>query len=359
MNVLHIITTIDVGGAEKQLLILTAEQVRQGKSVSVVYLKGRAELKADFENFGVQVISVLANKNPIYQLYLLKKLITMNLDVVHCHLPRAEVLCNLAKKSNVPVIISRHYGDKFFPEAKPWISRTLSRFSTRNASMIIAISESVREYLIDSKEVNKVPIEVINYAFSKSEFRNSCSVKKRSLENPVIGVVSRLSKEKRIDKAIEIFSNFLTECPGAILKICGEGAELNFLQGIVKSKKLDGRIEFLGKQKNIQKYFSSFDILLHTSDFEGFGMVYLEAMSFNLPIVYLSNSGFMYSFPNVFGTKMIKNFQNPAETNQVILEALNLEVESIEISYEQTLGSFSPEVMESRVSNAYSVCLQQ
>lgn len=40
MNVVHLITTVERGGAEKQLLILCREQIRLGHQVMVLYLKG-------------------------------------------------------------------------------------------------------------------------------------------------------------------------------------------------------------------------------------------------------------------------------------------------------------------------------
>ena len=48
--IIHVVTTIMRGGAENQLLILVAEQVRLGFHVLVLFLKGSPELGPDFEN---------------------------------------------------------------------------------------------------------------------------------------------------------------------------------------------------------------------------------------------------------------------------------------------------------------------
>ena len=52
--VIHIITTISMGGAEKQLLTLATEQVRSGRQVMVVYLKGQPELSSRVLESGVK-----------------------------------------------------------------------------------------------------------------------------------------------------------------------------------------------------------------------------------------------------------------------------------------------------------------
>ena len=46
-KITHLITTIERGGAENQLLILASNQVKQGLEVEVFYLKGIPELKSE------------------------------------------------------------------------------------------------------------------------------------------------------------------------------------------------------------------------------------------------------------------------------------------------------------------------
>jgi len=54
-KILHIITTINRGGAENQLLVLAEQQIKEGYTVEIVYLKDLPALKEDFENLGVKV----------------------------------------------------------------------------------------------------------------------------------------------------------------------------------------------------------------------------------------------------------------------------------------------------------------
>ena len=114
-KILHLITTIELGGAEKQLFILTRHQIEQGFEVEVFYLKGTADLKERFEKVGVKVNPILANKNFISQVIQFRRFIRKNSAAVHAHLPQAELVAAFSCKKN-RFIISRHNFEQFWPK---------------------------------------------------------------------------------------------------------------------------------------------------------------------------------------------------------------------------------------------------
>ena len=95
-SIIHLITTIELGGAENQLLTLAKHQVRQGLEVEVFYLKGRPELKTKFEILGVKINSSLVDQPFVFQVTKFRKLIRANECPVHTHLPQAELVASLA-----------------------------------------------------------------------------------------------------------------------------------------------------------------------------------------------------------------------------------------------------------------------
>ena len=60
-RVLHVITTMNLGGAEKQLLILMREQVSLGHEVYISIMKPNAELQGKVNDSGVTTLSVGMN----------------------------------------------------------------------------------------------------------------------------------------------------------------------------------------------------------------------------------------------------------------------------------------------------------
>ena len=62
-KIIHLINTIEMGGAEKQLLVLAQKQVELGLQVEIIYLKGKPELEKDFENVGCKVRKLRSNSS--------------------------------------------------------------------------------------------------------------------------------------------------------------------------------------------------------------------------------------------------------------------------------------------------------
>ena len=72
-TIIHIITTLERGGAEKHLLDLSAAQTRSHKQVKVIPLKGLNTLEHEFIKNGIEVLNFLLNRPFVVQIFLLYK----------------------------------------------------------------------------------------------------------------------------------------------------------------------------------------------------------------------------------------------------------------------------------------------
>lgn len=354
-SVTHIITTICRGGAENQLLILCREQVQQGLDVRVVPLKGSPELLSDFLELGVQVDLSLAGKTFWIQLLQItnKK---FKSDIWHAHLPQAELL--LAFKNRNRVVITRHFGGKFYPEAPPIISSLISRIATRGIKKIIAISDYVAAYLVTSGEVaSKDSIKVVKYGFNKFEFNKEIhrethtAFKNRSSLNFVS--LARLAPEKDLETMIRGFYKYCREhSPNSTLQIFGEGSERGKLTQLINDLGLTQHVFLKGRTDNVPKTLSEFDCFILSSRFEGFGMVLLEAMAANLPI-------FCSRIPaaiEVLGERGAACFFDPGNPDDLAYSLKNLKncddtVRQVE--QQQRLAQFSAKKMAEDILNIY------
>ena len=290
-----------MGGAEKQLLILTSEQVQSGREVTVVYLKGKPELSNLFIQSGVRIVDKYSNKNPIIQAYLLWRFLRMNKTaIVHAHLPRAELFSTLAPKK-VTVLVSRHNAEPFFPGAPVYISRILSQYAARKATYVVAISEAVKRYLIDCNEVSDPDkIKVVLYGFDRSHSdENIPDPRLEPLKDKeiVIGTISRLVPQKDLGTLIKAFQLFLQENPDAYLVIVGDGVMKEELGAMAYGLGVESNVIWYGRTANIDSVLREFDLFALTSVYEGFGLVLLEAMANGVPIVAARNS----AIPEVLG----------------------------------------------------------
>ena len=356
MEINHLITTVSRGGAENQLLTLCKEQVKAGNSVNVIYLKGNPDLELKFQFAGVKIVDEFANKNPMLQLFQIRKYFHLKSSILHCHLPRAELIGSIAKKNNV-LILSKHNSEPFFPTAPRLVSRFLARFVSRQASACIAISNAVRDYLIDNDEtIHSLQIDVIPYGFDQ-DFTIDSEVR-RALQmqlpqgSPIIGAVGRLAPQKDYPTLLQAFSSFLIKFPTAHLIILGSGPDYNLLHNLTEKLKVSQNVIFIGNSNQVSEWMSLFDFFVLPSRYEGFGLVLLEAMQSGIPIIAANNS----AIPEVLGENYFGLFQT-SDVNSLARQLYDFSFLAKRMESKVLLGQrlemFRPDVMGARIDSVY------
>lgn len=282
MKILHLITTLEPGGAENQLLILARSQVRSGQCVKVAYLKGTGGLASKFEDIGCEVISC---RSKLRLLFLIRKSIKLfDPDVIHTHLPRAEIVAYLLCR-NRPIVNSRHNAEAFWPSGNSFLSRFLSRVVTSRSVSVIAISKGVSNFLITNREVrDSSKISVVYYGFDDMV---TCEMPRKFPKSNHFRFlcVSRLVEQKDIPTLLEAFALQNADLPGATLTIVGDGNLKSVLRSRAEELGISRSVSWLGKLTEVRSIYKSHDCLVLPSRYEGFGLVLLEAMQAGLPII--------------------------------------------------------------------------
>ncbi len=98
-------------------------------------------------------------------------------------------------------------------------------------------------------------------------------------------MASRLTKEKRIDVALDAIKKVTKQFPKSGLIIYGNGPEKNNLEVKVSSLGLTKNVVFIGWREDLVSLYKTFDIFLLTSEYEGYGMTLIEAGASGCPIV--------------------------------------------------------------------------
>lgn len=151
------------------------------------------------------------------------------------------------------------------------------------------VSEKIKKglesvYKINSKFISVLPVFVdINSIVNKTAGIDLH--KKYPQFKKIILMVSRLTYEKNVSFALDVFAKLLINFKDAGLVIVGDGLEKDAL--LLKSQylKISKSVIFEGWQDNAKDYYKSADVFLSTSFFEGFGMAMLEAASVGCPVV--------------------------------------------------------------------------
>jgi glycosyltransferase involved in cell wall biosynthesis len=358
-KIIHLITTIERGGAEKQLLTLVREQVKYGFNVEVCYLKGVPELKQGFENCGATVNQTLLKKSFISQIITLRKQLNQDQTPVHAHLPKSELLAALSCSKGM-FIFTRHNAESFWPRAPKMLANLLSRFVAMRAASGVCISNAVRDYVIQRGELSKkYDLETIYYGFEKIEnsdtkglieIKDQLGVKPGALR---VGSIGRLVGQKDYPTLLRAMKQVIDSGVEAELFIVGEGVEKENLIELTQVLGINERVHWLGRTPFVNEFISQLDLFVLSSTYEGFGLVLLEAMQANKPIVATKNS----SIPEVLG----KNYAGFFETSNVqklsgLIRKVLLEdelVKQLVSDYPRRLDIFKPEVMAEKLLRVY------
>ena len=105
------------------------------------------------------------------------------------------------------------------------------------------------------------------------------------LSDKVILAVGRLDNQKNFPGLIDIWALIAKDYPDWKLRIVGEGYTDTRILQKVKEYSLEGQFELCPFTNNVQEHYLSSSVFTMTSDFEGFGLVLVEAESMGLPLV--------------------------------------------------------------------------
>ena len=219
-------------------------------------------------------------------------------DVMNTHfaLPTGPVGDVLSRQRRLPNVLSVHGGDLYDPSK--WMSphrhailRKLVRRIVRSADAVVGQSrntnENLRRYYDPATEPRLIPLGMPRPA--------ATAVGRRELglapDEFVMITIGRLVARKGIDQLVRMLARL--EHPQGRLVVVGDGPELGELQGLARDLRVASQVTFTGfvsEQRKVD-WLAASDIYVSTSQHEGFGLVFLEAMAQGLPIVCYDHGG--------------------------------------------------------------------
>lgn len=351
-QVRHVITTIERGGAENQLAVLVREQVKLGLSVEVMPLKGNLDLQQDLELMGAKVDLSLHNLRVPLQILKLRKFQKSG-SVIHAHLPRAELVSRFALKRG-KLVVSRHNAEKFLPNGPKPLSNLLSRFVLLKCKAVIAISQAVREFGYEVGDVSKSQkVDVIYYGYN-SQF--SVPEKKPASENfekiTKVCTVGRIVPQKDYPTLLIGFSKANQKSLGMTLSVAGDGVQRGEMQELARQLGIKEKISWLGKIMDVQELLNQSQLFVLASRYEGFGLIYLEAIQSGITVLSSSNAAAI----EVLGSDY-PGFFNPgdAEMLSMLIEKCNDNNfrQELQSKAKNRLQQFRPEKMAQEVLDVY------
>ena len=290
------ITKLGIGGAER-VLVDIANELIQDYDITIFTIYGGGELEKEL-NPNIKRISIYKKEKksvliPIYVLFcgkdIYKKYLKghFDIDIAFLEGPITRIFAYKGNNKKIAWVhndISRVFGEDY----KSKIKKYIDKWFYKKYDKIIFVSEQnkkVFENVYGDISERKIIYNYINKERVLSLAKEKCDKSINSKNKKIFITVSRLVKQKAIDRLIRVHKRLIDEGLNHKIYVIGEGEELNNLTKLVNKLNVESSFIFLGKKENPYPYINKADYFVLLSYFEGYGMVLEEAKILNKPIL--------------------------------------------------------------------------
>ena len=365
-NILQIIATLDIGGAERQLIELVKRLDKNKYNVTVCCITRGGPLEEDLRKLGIEYhILYKRFKLDFTVIFRLIRLIRQKkTDLVHTWNFTANAWGRVsAWIAGVPVVIAEEHGT-FYSSLRHQIF--VDKLLLKCTDKIITVSDNLKESV---GRIEKIPYEkiiAIHNGIDINEF--STSINNTNLKNelkidrecPVVGIVARLDSVKDHETFLRAAEYIIKEMPEVRFLIVGDGelrGKLEFLAGEIGLRE---KVIFTGFRRDINNILPFIDIFVLCSISEALGIAILEAMACSKPVVATNVGGIPEGVkneetgilvapenPEALAKGIIRLLRNKEEARRMGLAGrrrveqyfdINLKVKKVEEIYDELIG---------------------
>lgn len=349
------------GGMETYVANLCRQLTDRGHQCDVATLdyifKTKQQLPAYEEIDGINVIRLPSMGTARY--FLAPRLLDLmpRYDLVHVHGVDffIDLLGTFKGVHNTPVVLSTHGGffhTSWLPSFKQAYFRTITRNSLKGVDRVIACSPQ------DAELFSQVT-DNISLVDNGIDYRMFADVDKK-IEGESLIFVGRLSRNKRVDRLLDVFSRVREMKPAVTLKIIGpdwEGLQAG-LEARAKQLGLGRSVTFTGvvPQEEMLAALAEARLFVSASEYEAFGLSTVEAMATGtVPVV----SG-IPAFADIIDngeTGFLADYSDTETTAGILRSALDLDdgrLDAIGAAAKKTAAGYDWELIAEKIVSIYA-----
>jgi glycosyltransferase involved in cell wall biosynthesis len=308
--VVHVITRLCIGGAQLTVLRLCRD-LKRDYDVRVVCGPDVGEEGSIFDAVASEVPTTLVpvlrrSIRPLEDARAFAALRSFyrraRPAIVHTHSSKAGIVGRLAAHGTGARVVHTIHGWGHTPVDSP--ARRLAfvaaeRLAARYSDALLAVSEDVREEGllcgIGHHGQYRIVPESVDFSPSDGDFPAARAHARRALQlDPdglVVGWVGRFMPQKDPETLGRAVARLLTIDAGVQAVFIGDGPDRARVEGFLDRCGVSERATFAGFRRDVRSLYPAFDVLLHTSKWEGQPRVVQEAIAERIPVVTARASG--------------------------------------------------------------------
>jgi len=301
MNIMHIVTGLNLGGLENLVADLVDKLNKKYINTFLCSLdrKGHPKLIQKIKKSGAELFFMNRKVLPggvdyILPFSLSRQIKQRNISLVHTHNAAAHTYGLIAARlAGVPAVINTIHGRQFHGGEKRHQKRRRIRniILAKFTDKFIAVSQDMKNCLIRYENVHPGKIDVIFNGVEINKKINNSNIQKIKKElglnssDLIIGIVARLAVVKGHRTLLKAFAYVSNTIANVKLLIIGDGPLTNELEKYALELKISKKVIFLGTRNDINDLLSLIDVFTLSSVHEGISLTLLEAMASKKPIV--------------------------------------------------------------------------
>ncbi|MGD0892585.1 MAG: glycosyltransferase [Terracidiphilus sp.] len=286
MRIVYVITSLGMGGAERQVLALADRMVARGHRVILLVLRPR--LSEEWPTT-IEVVHLNMRKTPASFLRALLRgrgvLAEFDPDLVHSHSFHANLVARLWKIVRLQTVVVSTVHNVY---EGGWLRMLAYRLTDGLSRKTTAVSQAAADRFVRLKAVPLRKCVVTRNAIDLSEFAPDAVRRSEIREKMAQGgafiwlAVGRVVPAKDFPNLLLAFQQVRSVFPRAQLWIAGELSDKSTISS--EDKRADG-VHWLGLRRDMAALYDGADALVLSSAWEGMPLAAAEAMAMEKPVV--------------------------------------------------------------------------
>lgn len=288
MKVLHVITSLLTGGAEKLMVDLLPRMESKGYDVELCSFDNTSTpFRNSLEKSGIKIHSFHRGVQKVYDfrniLRLRRLIVKGHYDVVHTHNTAPQLFAAIATIGlNIKLVTTEHNTTN--RRRGNIVLRIIDKWMYRKYSKIICISKqaeiNLKEYLPSIKSICTIFNGIDYNKYANAEPARDV----RSIADKIVTMIAAFRDQKdqpTLIKAIQYLPDTFHLC----LVGSGECQRLEFLMHLIAKLNLQKRVHLLGLRNDIPNVLAASDFVVMSSHYEGLSLSSIEGMASGKPFI--------------------------------------------------------------------------